>query len=351
MLLKRCTIIGGGNSIAEGLQKGLLSALENECKFVINFASYDFPSTANIFVDHEYYVQEKPHLDKMGLVIGRNDPKLKRIYSVSDNVILLNGSGYYFGKQSIEKGVYSGALSGTFALSLAISLGFTEIFLLGMDFGAVNGKTHYYQDDGRNLGIVKKESGEPGQYTNFTGVGFEPSNPLLYKTSCYNSSAETLFNVYNPTEFVEFNFNDEQWKELLIDLKTGKKESVIWLENYLSEKDWKVISRTPQRQKEKEEYIKFYEYKKIIIEKINLMIGDLGIAKVTEIFYPWLCEWCGIKKELQEIKIYNVSPESKINVFPKINYDTFFVMLKENPVNINQKEAQDEIRKIIESRK
>ena len=46
----------------------------------------------------------------------------------------------------------------------------------------------------------------------------------------------------------------------------------------------------------------------------------------------------------QKIKIYNVSPLSKIPVFEKINYTTFFNMLDKNIYN------QEELREIIKQK-
>lgn len=50
----------------------------------------------------------------------------------------------------------------------------------------------------------------------------------------------------------------------------------------------------------------------------------------------------------EDTKIYNVSPLSRINVFPKINYSTMFSILKNFPININQEEVRKEIRQILE---
>ena len=349
MLPSRCLIIGSGNSISEGLQKGLFTEIKEECAFVINWGYHDFPATVNTFVDHEFYQQEKNNIDPLGLIIGRFDPKIGK---VEDNTILLNGSGYYFGKKSIEKNaIYSGALSGLFTLTLAISLGFREIMLLGYDFCSINGLTHYYQNDGRNLGIKKVEAGEPGKFREVTGVGMEPSDPSLYKTSCYNSDPSRLFGVYHPSEFIESHLQEHEWIILLERIKENNNEIAAWVSQYLDYKTIEKIKQIPDHLKVREDYIDYYEFKRVMISLINQMISDLGIARTAEIYYPLLCTFYGLKKELQEIKIYNVSPQSKINTFPKLSYDEFFNIMKSNPNFVNQDEARNEIKKIIGKKK
>jgi hypothetical protein len=46
--------------------------------------------------------------------------------------------------------------------------------------------------------------------------------------------------------------------------------------------------------------------------------------------------------------IYNVSLQSRISVFPKIGYHSFFKILQENPIKVNQEEVQKEIRTILQ---
>jgi hypothetical protein len=50
----------------------------------------------------------------------------------------------------------------------------------------------------------------------------------------------------------------------------------------------------------------------------------------------------------EDAKIYNVSLNSRINVFPKIGYHTFLTILNENPIQINQEEVQKEIHQLLE---
>jgi len=57
--------------------------------------------------------------------------------------------------------------------------------------------------------------------------------------------------------------------------------------------------------------------------------------------------WKPFEEEFDTVKIYNVSLDSRIQVFKKIGYNTLFKILKEFPLEINQQEAQNEIREIL----
>jgi hypothetical protein len=56
--------------------------------------------------------------------------------------------------------------------------------------------------------------------------------------------------------------------------------------------------------------------------------------------------WEPFQIEMDKVKIYNVSPQSRISVFPKIDYSTLICALF--PQMINQEEAQKEIRQLLE---
>jgi len=58
--------------------------------------------------------------------------------------------------------------------------------------------------------------------------------------------------------------------------------------------------------------------------------------------------WKPFEVEMDKVNIYNVSPLSRISIFPKIDYREFLKMLKENPISINQEEVQKEIRQFLQ---
>jgi len=51
--------------------------------------------------------------------------------------------------------------------------------------------------------------------------------------------------------------------------------------------------------------------------------------------------------EIEPVKIYNVSLDSRINVFDKIGYCSFLKILKDNPIEVNQSEVQKEIKEFL----
>ena len=55
----------------------------------------------------------------------------------------------------------------------------------------------------------------------------------------------------------------------------------------------------------------------------------------------------GVYKVEKEVKIFNVSPESKIKTFPQISYEEFYSKLKEENIEIDQELGRLQIRQII----
>lgn len=243
----RCIIIGSGNSIRRGDYKTrtadlpIWNLIKDEYTIGINWSKNYFDSTILLYTDYQFWQQEKESLEKLPLVIssqdgfyGKNLKKdWKKVFKY-ENIYLLPSNKKYQGLNSWKDGFYSRKLSGIYAITLAICLGVQEIFLLGMDCGAIDGKTHFYQDE-PNIGIktvnIIKE----------TGIGFDSKG--RYKTSLYDNK--------------NINENFECFKDL-------------------------------------------------------------------------------------PVKIYNVSPESKITLFPKFDYEEFKNLIKTQPVKINQQEKREE---------
>lgn len=242
MIAKRAIIIAGGNSIRQGelckaKDLSLWQNIQNEFTIGLNFAYKFFTPTVLLYKDYKFYIAEKDGLSKLPLVFGMQDSFYSReklvntdwnqTYYLSNNIYLLRnrikeGNVIYHSLQGWEKGFY-GILAGILAIHLAICCGCEEIYLLGQDCCAIDGKTHFYEGeiDAVNKDIDGKEK---------SGVGFNENGK--YKTSIYNQ-----------------NFNEK--------------------------------------------------------------------------FEPF-------KQELNRIKIYNVSPESKITIFPKISYKEFYEKIKTN---------------------
>ncbi len=196
MLPSRCIILASGASIKEGLSFGLYSYLEREVVFSLNDNISFVDSTVSVFGDHECYRDRFELFSKHPLVIGRFDTHIGRTIEGAlpcpkhDSLILLKGSGKYYGKDSLEKGLYSSVLTGAFTLNLAIRLGFKQIFLLGFDCQAIGNSTHWYEEV-PGAGQFGDYEGKPR-----TGVGFNDQGN--YNTSFYNNEDTTINALWEP---------------------------------------------------------------------------------------------------------------------------------------------------------
>lgn len=246
-MVDRCIIIGSGNSLSEGISKGLWDVLQKEITFSINDNIKFFNSTVAMFGDWHCYKSRRELFSKHSLVIGKHSHQFNHpeFDCPSHNgLILLKSSGHYHGQDSFRKGIYSAILTGCFTLTLAIQLGFKKIFLLGMDECEINGKTHFYQEI-KDAGVFQDCDGNPT-----TGVGKDINGN--YKTSVYNNSSKDINHLWLP--FID---------------------------------------------------------------------------------------------ELATTQIFNVSPLSRIIIFDKIDYNDFFSVLNDTPININQDSVRKEIRSIL----
>lgn len=250
MISKSVIILGSGASVLNGIKLGLSNYIENFPSFGINEAIKFFDCTAYIFGDWCAYADRFELYSEANLVIGRFDTHIGRKIEGArycpkhKDLILLQGSGKYYGKEGLSKGLYSAVLTGAFTLNLAICLGFKNIYLLGMDNCEINGLTHFYDGiDGA------------GQFKDFEGKdtsGVGKNKRGEYRTSFYNNEDASINALWEPVT---------------------------------QEKD---------------------------------------------------------------VSIFNVSPESRISVFPKIDYPEMFKRLDINKNRVNQFEVQREIRSILE---
>lgn len=200
---KPIIICGSGNSIpflnsrynSNGFKHGLEPKLEQIIKhnysIGLNFwFKFGCKTTFNLSGDYQFYEDNIEELKKLPLIIASDDPQLKnqKVSRIHDNTILLPNSGIYYGIDSFQekKGFYTKQLIGIYAITLAIALGFKEIYLLGYDCIEINGQTHFYQgvanlDDHKNIYVNGKFKDK--RYK-FRGVGKTPEN--TYETSTYN---------------------------------------------------------------------------------------------------------------------------------------------------------------------
>lgn len=270
---KRIIILGSGASIPfdneKGLDKRLIDLLQTEYSIGLNlFYKYGCETTFVTWADWQFYRENLSELEKLPLLVGKYDPSLFRLELLKSNTIALPYCSKYWGKESWspdfivgksvwEKGFYGAHLVGLFCLTLAIALGFEEIYLCGFDCLEINGKTHFYQDV---VDLNEKRKGE--SVLVHYGVG---------KKELKNKRDNTTRMIYNTGTY-----NDD-------DVKFNRR-------------------------------------------------------------------WEPYKKELNRIKIVNVSPDSRIRAFPKISYEQMYNILEEDPGQVLQSTARGQIRDMIESR-
>lgn len=233
------------NGFKNGIEPRLQWALNRNYSIGMNyFYKYGGKTTFTTSSDWQFYLDNKNTLALLDLIVCvKHGQLLKEVW---DNTVLLPFTHKYYGVDSWSKGFYSSHLVSLFSLTLAIALGFKEIYLLGSDCCEVNGKTHFYQDV---VDLKRKSKASPAR-PQFRGVGKQGGN---YNSSPYNNVKE---------------LNEK------------------WFKPYLSEKD---------------------------------------------------------------VKIYNVSPESKISIFPKIDYEEFYKRVENNKVY--QPDALTEIKNTINALK
>ncbi len=196
---KPIIICGAGNSIPFlnsqfyrtgcGLSMKLEQIIKYNYSIGLNFwFKYGCETTFNMSGDWQFYEDNKEALKKVPMIIASEDPQLKNRNEsrIHDNTLLLPSAGIYFGKDSWEKGFYHRQLIGMFSLTLAIALGFKEIYLLGYDCVEVNGQTHFYQGvaDLTKATKLYLDGKHKADRYHFRGVGKEKSGD--YKTSTYN---------------------------------------------------------------------------------------------------------------------------------------------------------------------
>jgi len=174
--MQEVIIIGGGNSVREGIDKGLWDKIKGKEIWSLNsvFKLMPYLPSKQLWVDNSFFkheIGELQKLHKQGVhMISKNYRRLADL----DKEITQYGSTRdiknYHGKQAIEKNeIFYGrmGLCGQFALSLAVAMKFINIFLIGYDFGSKSleeKKTHWYQDKIKDLNIHSNGAGRPQVY-------------------------------------------------------------------------------------------------------------------------------------------------------------------------------------------
>ena len=154
-------LCGAGTSVKEGLDLDLWNQIKGKGDiWSINFAFMTVPylPTREIWVDYNFFknnIDALQDLSHKGVeMIAKANPKYAGIPMIN-SYNTTRERAKYAGKEGIEKNlmfVGTQGLSGVFALSIAVAMGYKNIFLLGFDYGIpfnASDKTftHYYQKE------------------------------------------------------------------------------------------------------------------------------------------------------------------------------------------------------------
>jgi hypothetical protein len=168
MIPKSVIIWGGGMSIKEGLENGLKDKVKDKFIMGCNLAYKHISPTLTTFVDKPFFEARENELAKLPLVVGKKHSVIK--IKNFPNFYLFKTVNKFWGKDSMKLNrMYSAFLVGLFSLTLAISLGVEEIYLLGFDWGDITGGkkdtkkrtySHYYQgeEDCEHTGLGNTQS-------------------------------------------------------------------------------------------------------------------------------------------------------------------------------------------------
>jgi len=212
---KNCYIIGSGASIRKNQWKiptnslPIWSFLKNKAVFTLNWGYKFIDPVAEVFVDHRFLDTEFDKIKNLSLLIGKQDSYYHRekdkVSDMLDNNLFLlkNASGVkrkYWGGEAWTQGFYTSQLSGIWAISIALQLGYDKVFLLGYDGNETKGRTHFYQDDNKTGHIIWNGRKQ-------TGVGKDEKGK--FKTGTYNKDLNTWFEPLWVVSHKVFNVNPD----------------------------------------------------------------------------------------------------------------------------------------------
>lgn len=225
---KECIIIGGGNSISEGIKLGLKNKIKNKFVVTCNYAYKHFDNTFTTYIDRSFYktndITKNPdiyeELKKLPLIIGVKDEKKENNDYIHDNTILVKKDYINYNREkSLEKGFFTGALTGIFTLSLVSFLMNYEgiIYLLGFDWTKTN-STHYYND------IKHRGINYSGYYDNHNANLFF-KHFIEPKLKIYNVSLISKINIFEKIDYNKMfsllnnqKYNQEEIRKEIINL-------------------------------------------------------------------------------------------------------------------------------------
>ena len=178
------TIIGGGQSIQEGIIKGLRRKLEHKFTCGINYSYKFFETTYLCCMNYvDFYDANRQDLKELPLIVTCDRPHPSKW---EDNTIL------------VKKNY---ALSGILALSIAkyILGNKVEIYLLGYDYGAEDGLTHFYQ----TLDAIQHRGIGQTQYYDIVGHAERDFSSIDPK-NVYNVSVNSKISAFTKLTYDEY---------------------------------------------------------------------------------------------------------------------------------------------------
>lgn len=145
---------------------------------------------------------------------------------------------------------FSGPIVANLAMSYATQMGFSEVYLIGVDCGFKDPEEHhskasgYYNKDGSNTGLVEFNRNLVKRKANFGGYAYttaimDTSRVQLELAISYTKSKNKMFRCYNLSDGVKINGADPLLAEdvLMASQSQGKKQSTkdyIW-KHFVSE--------------------------------------------------------------------------------------------------------------------
>lgn len=218
--MKEVVVLGGGDSINDGIDKGLWDKIKDKNIWSLNsiFKIMPYIPTRQVWVDVSFFKHEAHNIQVLGkkgvklhckrhLYYSFLGDSIKQHDAFRDTEILEDNS-----MKEISHVFMGGhGLVGIFALSLAIREEYDTIYLLGYDWGSLSNehrKTHCYQDKIKELNIRSTGAGKPGIYLN---TDDSPNKNILdfnmydkEKAKIYNVSPLSHITNFEKIDYLEF---------------------------------------------------------------------------------------------------------------------------------------------------
>lgn len=208
--MKTAFLIGGGQSVNDGINLDLWNRIKGKDVWSLNFAFMTMPyfPSKQIWIDLSFF---KNNMERLQKLYEDGVPCYTKKHNKYLGIQEINQYETTRSPMEIDK-MFIGrmGLVGFFALSLAIKENYDLIYLLGFDFGSItnDNKTHFYQD---KLSIVSSGVGKPDLYVNGTQTKDEVKdfevigvNAISKNIKIYNVSPLSRIPYFSKLSYEEF---------------------------------------------------------------------------------------------------------------------------------------------------